>query len=366
MKRMKALRIRLHQTSANYRKEETIENRMTYPLPPLSTVIGALHGICGYTEYKQMDISIQGKFAAMHKEPYVDYAFLNSTMDDRGILVKMRNETMLSNAFTKVASAKKSQGNSFLKGITIQVHDEELLEEYRSLRELGNRISEWKATEFKEKIQEYKERKAELSEEKKKAGKGNPRYDEIVQREKALKEEEKQYKEKAARYEEENYKKPIARFRTVTKSLRYYEVLDDIELILHVRAEEEVLKDIYENIYHLKALGRSEDFVNVEDARIVELVQEEKEVESSCSAYIKYEDVQNENICAGGMSARDFSGTKYYLGKKYEIIDGKRMFTERVKVIYTSDYGIEGTSENIWIDPCQEKGQEREYIVNFL
>lgn len=366
MKRMKALRIRLHQTSANYRKEETIENRMTYPLPPLSTVIGALHGICGYTEYKQMDISIQGKFAAMHKEPYVDYAFLNSTMDDRGILVKMRNETMLSNAFTKVASAKKSQGNSFLKGITIQVHDEELLEEYRGLRELGNRISEWKATEFKEKIQEYKERKAELSEEKKKAGKGNSRYDEIVQREKVLKEEEKQYKEKAARYEEENYKKPIARFRTVTKSLRYYEVLDDIESILHVRAEEEVLKDIYEHIYHLKALGRSEDFVNVEDARIVELVQEEKEVESPCSAYIKYEDVQNGNICVGGMSARDFSGTKYYLGKKYEIIDGKRMFTERVKVIYTSDYGIEGTSENIWIDRCQEKGQEREYIVNFL
>ena len=45
---MKALRIKLHQASANYRKEETAENKMTYPLPPISTITGALHSICGY------------------------------------------------------------------------------------------------------------------------------------------------------------------------------------------------------------------------------------------------------------------------------------------------------------------------------
>ena len=48
---MKALRIKLHQASANYRKEETAENKMTYPLPPISTITGALHSICGYREY---------------------------------------------------------------------------------------------------------------------------------------------------------------------------------------------------------------------------------------------------------------------------------------------------------------------------
>ena len=37
---MKALRLILHQTSANYKREETVENKMTYPLPPVSTVIG--------------------------------------------------------------------------------------------------------------------------------------------------------------------------------------------------------------------------------------------------------------------------------------------------------------------------------------
>ena len=90
----------------------------------------------------------------MHIEAYVDHCFLNSTMDDRGILVK--NEKVASNAssnaYTKVASAKKSQGNSFLKNITIQVHDEQLLNEYRQLRQEGNRIAEWKKQNIKNKL----------------------------------------------------------------------------------------------------------------------------------------------------------------------------------------------------------------------
>ncbi|MDO4943557.1 MAG: CRISPR-associated protein Cas5, partial [Lachnospiraceae bacterium] len=83
---MKALRLIIHQNSANYKKEETVDNKMTYPLPPISTIIGALHSICGYQEYKEMGISIQGKYESMHREPYTDYCFLNSLQDDRGIL----------------------------------------------------------------------------------------------------------------------------------------------------------------------------------------------------------------------------------------------------------------------------------------
>ena len=40
---MKAIRLHLTQKSAHYRKEETVDNKMTYPLPFPSTVIGALH-----------------------------------------------------------------------------------------------------------------------------------------------------------------------------------------------------------------------------------------------------------------------------------------------------------------------------------
>lgn len=363
---MKALRIKLRQTSANYRKEETAENKMTYPLPPISTVIGALHNACGYTEYHEMDISIQGKFESMHKEPYLDYCFLNSIMDDRGILVKMKNETMLSSAFVKVASAKKPQGNSFSKGITIQVHDEGLLEEYRRLRELGNEIAEWKKTEYQQRISEYRTKKAELSAKKKEIRKGNPGFDEIVLTEQKIKEEEKRYKEEAVQYEEETYKKPISKFRTLTKSLKYYEVLDDIELILHIRSSDQTLNDIYENIYNLKSLGRSEDVVDVEEAEIVELIQAEEEVDSPYSAYLKYQDVISEKIFIREMNLHDLAGTQYYFGKKYEIVKGKRFFPERVKVIYTAGFGIDETSENVWLDTWKKGKEEKYYIVNFL
>ena len=138
---MKALRIVLHQDSANYKKEETLDNKMTYPLPPISTIIGALHSACNYKEYHPMDISIQGKFESMHKEPYTDYCFLNSTMDDRGILVKMKNEDFLSKAFDKVAKPTKSQGSSFRNGNTIQVYNKERSEERRVGKECRSRWS---------------------------------------------------------------------------------------------------------------------------------------------------------------------------------------------------------------------------------
>ena len=62
---------------------------------------------------------------------------------------------------------KNTQGNSFLKNITIQVHDEQLLNEYRQLRQEGNRIAEWKKTEYKNKLAEYKQKKSILALEKK-------------------------------------------------------------------------------------------------------------------------------------------------------------------------------------------------------
>ena len=363
---MQALRIKLHQASANYRREETVDNRMTYPLPPISTVTGALHSICGYQEYHEMAVSIQGKFASMHKEAYVDHCFLNSTMDDRGILVKMKNESMLSNAYTRVASAKKSQGNSFLKGITIQVHDELLMKEYRQLRELGNRIAEWKKTEYKEKLSEYKQKRDAIAQEKKKLEKGTSEFKQMAEKEKILKAEENEYKTAVAQYEEENFKKPIAAYRTLTKSLKYYEILDDIELVIHVQASDEILRDIYNHIYDLKALGRSEDFVDVEEIQFIDLVQDKNSHDSSYSAYLNYEDVMNEKIFTGIMRNRDFSGTKYYLGKKYDTSSGKRLFYEKAKVIYTSDFSIDETSENVWLDIRSSKKYDQVYIVNFL
>ena len=68
--------------------------------------------------------------------------------------------------------------------------------------------------------------------------------------------------------------------------------MNNITLILHIQAKESVLQDIMENIYDLKSLGRSEDFVDVEEIKLVDLVEPEEKIISSYSAYVNYQDTK--------------------------------------------------------------------------
>lgn len=359
---MKALRLIIHQNSANYKKEETVDNKMTYPLPPISTIIGALHSICGYQEYKEMDISIQGKYESMHREPYTDYCFLNSVQDDRGILVKMRNGSMLSNAFEKVATAKKPQGNSFREGITIHIDNQKLLDEYRGLKNLNDEITRFKKDRINPIFILTKKRKKRLAEKKKQLDKKSMAYKCVVKREKEIKNLEKEIKSRLKQYQFENYTVPISRYRTLTKSMKFYEILDGITLVLHVKAEDQVLKDIFEHIYDLKSIGRSEDSVSIENVEIVELKEEAKddEIVSKYSAYIDYSMVNNERIYLREKRGK-ISGTKYHLNKNYEIVNKQRIFKKK-KVLYTSQYVADEFGDGLYVD---QYGEE-EYIVNFL
>ncbi|BDR69772.1 CRISPR-associated protein Cas5 [Clostridium tetani] len=361
---MKALRIVLTQSSANYKKEETIDNKMTYPLPPISTIIGAIHNACAYKDYHPMDISVQGKFESMHKEPYTDYCFLNSFSDDgRGILIKMKNESLLSNAFDKVASGKTSREYRFRNRIAIRVHNEHLLKEFIYLKDLNDKIAHYKKNEFKEKLDSIKAEKTKLSEDKKKLDKKSKEFEDIVKREKEVKLKEKDFRQKVKEFELEKYKKPISKFRLLTTSLKYYEILNNVELVIHIRSDEKTLNEIEENIYNLKSIGRSEDFVNIIEAKIVALKEsDDYEIKSNYSAYLNYDDVKNEKVWFEKVKAgQEVSGTKYYINKNYIIKDDKRFF-EKKKVIYASQYFIEETSENIFIDNEENK----EYIVNFI
>ena len=63
---MKAFRLVIRQTSANYRKPECVDNKMTYPLPPFSTVIGALHKACGYTEHMKL-VNVEAPISTIGK-----------------------------------------------------------------------------------------------------------------------------------------------------------------------------------------------------------------------------------------------------------------------------------------------------------
>lgn len=358
---MKALRIELTQNSANYRKEECLDNKMTYPLPPISTIIGAIHNACNYREYHPMDISVQGNFESMHREPYTDYCFLNSTMDDRGILVKMKNEAFLSKAFDKVAKANKSQGSSFRKGITIDVYNQKLLDEYNALKDLGDKIKNYKNTEQKEKLELIKNEKKSLATQKKELDKKSKDYELVVKKEKEIKEKEKQLKDGLKEYEQEHYIKPISKFRSLTTSIKYYEILNNINLVIHVRSDEETLNDILDNIYNLKSIGRSEDFVDIKEAKIIDLYEGKALSKGTMSMYINYDDIKNKKISVQSKDSKSVNGTVYYLNKDYKIIDGKRCFNKK-KVLYSSIPSIRKTSDNVFLD----KDDEREYIVNFI
>ena len=351
---MKALRIHLTQSSANYRKEATIQNKMTYPLPPFSTIIGAIHNACGFKEYKEMRISIQGDYKSMAKETYRDQAFLNATCEDRGTLVKMANSDCLSTGYIKVASALK-QGSSFRKGTDIAVYNEELLNEYRELKDLNDEIQAEKREIIKPKLDELKKKRKELSDKKKVLNKGSEEYKELDRQDKELKAEADRIATESKEYEEENYTKPYSKFRTVNGSIKYYEVLYDVELYIHIIAEEEVLKAIYDNAYNIRSIGRSEDFVDVKEVSYVELVAPDKEYRSSHHAYISAAAVHDNGSGTSVHRIRNKStyGTKYYINKNYEIINEKRRF-KKLKVYYMSNYSVDQKSKDVYIDKTGE------------
>lgn len=359
---MEALRIILKQSSANYRKAGTIDNKMTYPLPIPSTIIGALHNICRYTEYHSMDISIQGKFTSLSRKVYTDYCFLNSALDDRGNLIKVVDPNAFSGAFIKVASAKKSQGNSFKDRITIQVHNEELLQEYCNLKEKSKEIEELKNSEYKKKLEEFKVLKKEIADKKKKEDKKSEVFKELSEEEKKIKLEEEKYKEEFKKFEYENYTKPYSHFQNLVTSLKSYEILNDIFLILHIKSDEETLKDIENNIFNLQSLGRSEDFVEVIECKMVELQEVEEVIENKLSMYINAKDFYEEKIFTETVDGDHGSGgTKYYLDKNYEITKEKREF-KKVPVIYSTSVLAEESSENVKADIYNEET----ILVNFI
>lgn len=75
---MKAIRIHLRQDMVNYKKPASFQLKETYPLPPYSTVIGMVHNLCGFKEYKPMQVSVQGKYFSKVNDLYTRYEFKNA------------------------------------------------------------------------------------------------------------------------------------------------------------------------------------------------------------------------------------------------------------------------------------------------
>ena len=351
---MKAIRLHLKQNSANYKREETVNCRMTYPLPPYSTVIGAIHKACGYTDYHDMKVSIQGKYGSLKTRLFKDNCFLNSLQNDRNTLVKLRNPDMLSTAYDIVAVAQKAQGNDFEKGITINVVNKDLLEEYRFLKRTKRRIDKHKKIlkSLKDKVKKMKADE-------------NISAEEVKAFDKRVKDIDKIYK----KYEEVKYTVPYSKFRTLATGPKYYEMLYDIELVIHIASDENTLQDILDNIYNLTAIGRGEDFVEVLECTKTELEGGDIQYDAPNSPFDLYMPIEllDKNIdCIGQNDKTDglyINGTKYLLPKNYTVekLKGnmrKRNFN-RIPVLFNKIEFIDGECNGIYLDKCEGK----EYAV---
>ena len=71
----KAIKIECYQNMANYKKPSSIQVQESFKLPPYSTVIGMIHKVCNFTEYKPMKISIQGDSKSIVGDMYTRYFF---------------------------------------------------------------------------------------------------------------------------------------------------------------------------------------------------------------------------------------------------------------------------------------------------
>ena len=363
-----AIRLVLHQSSANYREPESLDNRRTYPLPPFSTVIGAIHKACGYTKTHNMDVSVQGRYGSMSRRVYRDYNFLNSTFDDRGILVKMSNKSMLSTAFVKVAESKKNN-SSFEKSKDIRVFDQALLEEYQQLKKKGREIQALKEQRLKPELERLNAERKQLAERRKSLSNSSSEHESIKRQEEQIKADIKKAETEFSEYERINYSVPYSCFRVLTTSIKQYEILCDIDLIIHITSEDErTMEDIYNHVYDITSLGRSEDFVELISADRVTLSECGDGLGSEYSAYVALENVRKRKICTKDKDKGFQSlviGTKYAMPKMYTIDDnGQRKF-DKTKVLYVSGYEVYDQTEKngIFLDRLDDG---KYYIVNFL
>lgn len=73
---MKVIKVKAHQTTANYKLPKFYQTLYTYDIPPYSTVIGMIHSVCGFKEYVDMDISVQTRYASKFEDIVYFHEFM--------------------------------------------------------------------------------------------------------------------------------------------------------------------------------------------------------------------------------------------------------------------------------------------------
>ncbi|WP_125154892.1 type I-B CRISPR-associated protein Cas5b [Clostridium rectalis] len=88
---MKAIRLKIYQNLVNYKKPTSFQLKESYPLPPYSTVSGMIHSICGFKDYKDMDISIQGNYYSKVNDLCTRYEFAGASFEKGRHNIKLKS-----------------------------------------------------------------------------------------------------------------------------------------------------------------------------------------------------------------------------------------------------------------------------------
>lgn len=110
----------------------------------------------------------------------------------------------------------------------------------------------------------------------------------------------------------------------VTAMPRNVHQLLNINLIIHVQAEDKIIDKIYQNIINgteTFTLGRNEDLVRIDELKIIRNIQEVEDVEVEINAYIPE------------WIDKEVEGINYRLNTTYQIVDNIRQWN-KVNVKY--------------------------------
>lgn len=353
---MRVLRLKIHQNKAHYKKYGSVENKETYSLPPFSTIIGAIHYACGYKEYHFMDISVQGTFDTMTKEIYTDNSLLSTYTTDRNILCKRINNKIFYKC-NEIAEKATDGGNIDENGSNILLHDKNGLNEYLDYKKKKDINDKHNEDFLNDIIKDLKSKEDNKKKELKNFKKDEKEYKVLNNEIKELIKQRKEHenKKKKVNTELEELKK---HYPILTKSIKSYEVLHNVDLIIHIRSDEKTLQDIYNNQYNLVALGRTEDTIELKEIKFVELTNDiEDEVidnlKNNNMMYVSKEAFNKEELFFDLSKVEeeiDVQGTKYFINKDYKIVKNKRIFNTK-EVILTSGFGLSyDDKEHMYID----------------
>ncbi len=291
---MKAIRVKLSQDMVNYRKPTSFQLKETYPLPPPSTVIGMTHYLCDFTEYNEMDVSIQGKYHSKVNDLYTRYEFSNKIVDDKN----KRCKRCMTISNTRVKECRSCKAREF-ENVWIP---------------RGNLINKIVAPGIK-------------------------KYENLYKKDVVLNEKNR-----------EEYKED---YICVVEGPTTAELLTGVELLLHIIPKDQALVEkikkafLYPRDY--PSLGRREDLALIEEVKVVDIYEKELEdeidIKNDYSAYIPAKLIEDGDA---DMAKETVSaGTRYRLTKDYVLVDkGTKRYPKvfrkwnKVDVIYGSKIQI--------------------------